>query len=215
MPLLDCVIDVSHWNNVIDFNEVKQSGIVGVILKASQGTAYADPTYHERRQQALDCGLLSGAYHFGEGGNVATQVEHFLSTTDPTATDLLVLDWEPYSQGPIMTRAEAEDFVCRVEAQAGRWPGLYSGQSFLYEQLGSGFTAVASPLRHCFLWIARYSSERPVVPVIWPTFSLWQYTDQGTVPGVDGLVDRNQWNGTLENLYRLWGVLPPEETSLA
>jgi lysozyme len=204
MPLLDCVIDLSHHNQVTSFDAVRQAGIAGVIHKASQGDSFVDNQYHERRAAALAAGLLWGAYHFGEAGPVLPQVRHFLDTVQPTPTDLLVLDFEPCEA--TMARQSAELFVDEVYIHTGRWCGLYSGMAFCQDTLG---TSTETPLARCWLWLARYSTQPPEVPPAWSAFSLWQYTDQGSVPGVEGNCDKNKFNGTLEQLYQLWGVPAP------
>ncbi len=206
--MLNAVIDISHHNTVASFQQGKDNGIVGVIHKATQGRTVIDAKYHARRQRALDVGLLWGAYHFGTKGNVGQQVDHFLETTTPTDTDLLVLDFEPDGVSGTMLRSEAEEFVTLVNQRIGRFPGLYSGQSFLREKVGSNTTTV---LKNCFLWVARYSSQQPEPPPAWNTFTFWQYTDGNMgdqphqVPGI-GRCDRDKFNGSLDGLKRLWGV---------
>lgn len=206
--MLNNVIDISHHNNVASFQQVKDNGIVGVFHKATQGRTVVDAKYHARRQRALDVGLLWGAYHFGTKGNVTEQVDHFLQVTNPVATDLLVLDFEPNGESGTMTLSEAEQFVTLVNQRTGRFPGLYSGQSFIREKVGSNTTTV---LKNCFLWIARYSSQLPNVPAAWTTFTFWQYTDGNAgdqphqVPGI-GRCDRDKFNGDLAALKKLWGV---------
>jgi len=206
--MINAVIDISHHNTVTSFQEIKNNGIIGVIHKATQGRTLVDAKYHNRRQRALDVGLLWGAYHFATKGNVEAQVDHFLETVNPTATDLLVLDFEPNGESGTMTRAEAERFVTLVNQKVGRFPGLYSGQAFIREKVGTNTTTV---LKNCFLWIARYSSQKPIVPPAWKTFTMWQYTDGAfgpqphQVPGV-GRCDRDQFNGDEAGLKRLWGV---------
>ena len=199
--MLDVIIDISHHNTISDWSKIKQSGILGVIHKATQGTTFVDEKYHECRQQALAQNLLFGAYHFGECGDPQAQAQHFLDTVQPEPSDLLVLDFEPCSA--TMALQDAELFVRIVVEATGRLPGLYSGQSFLTDCC-LGITQTV--LQGCFLWIARYSMQMPVVPPLWETWSLWQYTDSGMVPGVTGACDRNQWNGDEAGLYRLWGV---------
>lgn len=207
MPLLNVVTDLSHHNTVGSFQSIKDAGILGIIHKATQGTGFVDPKYDERRPAALSRGLLWGAYHFGTHGDVRGQVNHFLDVVNPDPTTLLVLDFEPNPRDDDMTLAEAESFVEKVEDQIGRFPGLYSGQSFINEQLGNNTSTV---LKNCFLWIARFSSQLPRVPPAFPTFTLWQYTDgaQGPnpheVPGV-GRCDRDKFNGDEAGLRRLWG----------
>lgn len=200
--MLDVVLDLSHHNPVYDWSAIKASGISGVIHKATQGATYIDPTYHERRAQALESGLLWGAYHFGELGYPLTQAEHFLSVVQPEPTDLLVLDFEDYID-TTMTLEEAEDFVYHIWATTGRLPGLYSGEAFLTEQLA---TRTRTLLSGCWLWMACYNPEPPVVPPCWETWSMWQYSCEGTIAGIEGPCDRNKFQGTLAQLYQLWNV---------
>jgi lysozyme len=209
--MLNAVIDLSHHNTIQSFTALPRVGIYGVIHKATQGTTFVDSEYAERQAQALDAGLLWGAYHFGEGGRaVADQVAHFLDTTQPGPTDLLVLDWEPCSQAPPMTLAEAEEFVTLVGAATGRIPGLYMGMSFCEEQCAG---CTSSPLQDCFLWLARYSDTPPVVPPLWSVWTFWQYTDgcagpqPHRAPGI-GRCDRDKFNGDAGGLHRLWGLGP-------
>jgi lysozyme len=207
MPLLNAVIDLSHHNTVTSFQEVKGDGILAVIHKATQGTGFVDAEYDRRRAGALAAGLFWGAYHFGVGGDVQGQVNHFLDIVNPDPTDLLVLDFEPNPRGPTMTLAEAESFVTKVQGQTGRFPGLYSGHFFLREQLGNNTNTV---LKNCFLWIARFSSQLPEIPPAFPTFTLLQYTDGNDGPqphqvrGI-GRCDRDKFNGDEAGLRKLFG----------
>jgi len=61
------IVDLSHWNQSVDFKLAKEDGILGVIHKATQGLQYVDPTYEERQKAAEEVNLLWGAYHFGTG----------------------------------------------------------------------------------------------------------------------------------------------------
>jgi lysozyme len=103
-----------------------------------------------------------------------------------------------------MTLEEARAFVTHVHRVTGRWPGLYSGH-YIKGLLG---TASDSVLANCWLWLAQYGPT-PVVPVNWPTWTLWQYTDGGlgpephVVPGI-GRCDRDKFNGSLSGLRKLW-----------
>ncbi len=51
MPLLNAVIDISHFNNVTSFQDVRNAGIIGVINKATQGLTGVDGTYGTRKPQ--------------------------------------------------------------------------------------------------------------------------------------------------------------------
>lgn len=211
---INVIIDISHHNgDNLDFVKAKQAGIVGIIHKATQGFTFKDKRYETNRRKALDTGLLWGAYHFGVGGDGSDQADHFLNTVNPGPDTLLVLDYEPNLTGSTMTLDQAREFVSHVGTLRGRVPGLYSGH-LIKEQLGN----VRTPdplLSQCFLWIAQYS-QAPVptnIPPTWPTWTLWQYTDGNaglephSVPGI-GDCDRDKFNGSLENLKKLWGVEP-------
>jgi len=71
-------------------------------------------------------------------------------------------------------------------------------------------SSTTTPLRNCWLWIARYSPALPVVPKAWQRFVLWQYTDGNAgmqphqVPGI-GRCDRDKFDGDEVTLRQLWG----------
>ncbi len=208
MPFLNAVIDLSHHNTLTSLQPAKDSGILGVIHKATQGTTYVDPTYEQRRALAQAAGLLWGAYHFGEAGNVDQQVAHFLDVAKPGPTDLLVLDFETNTTGDTMSVAEAADFVGQVFTRTGSYPTLYSGYAFFKAKLAA---AATTPLVNCRLWIARYGDNEPTLPAPFNTYALWQYTDGSigpdphTVPGI-GACDRDTFNGDELTLRTFWGA---------
>jgi lysozyme len=207
MELPNVVIDLSHHNTVTSFQQVKDAGILGVIHKATEGTSFVDPRYKKRRTAALAAGLFWGAYHFGTGGHPEGQADHFLEVVAPGPTDLLALDFEHNPSGPTMTLAEAEAFVTRINDQTGRFPGIYSDESFINQHLGNNTGTI---LKECFLWIAKFSTELPHIPPAFERFTLLQYTDgvhgptPHTVPGV-GPCDRDKFNGTEDGVRRLFG----------
>lgn len=206
MPI-NVVVDVSHHNGNIDLRKAKQAGIMAVIHKATQGIGMFDSRYEANRQQAQAAGLLWGAYHFGTKMNGTAQADFFLSKATPNDQTLLVLDYEPNGNST-MTLDQARAFVTRVKAATGRFPGLYSG-NLIKEQLGG---LPADPvLSQCFLWLAQYSTQPNNIPPTWPTWTLWQYTDgvAGPAPhSVEGIgpCDRDQFNGTVDQLRQFWGA---------
>jgi lysozyme len=205
MALLNAVIDLSHHNTVMSFQQIKVNGIIGVIHKATESTQFVDAEYADRRRAAVSAGLLFGSYHFAAQGDPKGQADHYLDIAD--STDLMVLDFEPNAQDGTMTLAEAETFVTRIHDQTDRFPGLYSGESFINDQLGNNTGTI---LKKCFLWIAKFSATRPSLPPAFPTLTLWQYTDGSAgpqphaVPGV-GRCDRDMFNGDEAGLRRLFG----------
>ena len=197
---LNVVIDLSHFNTVTSFTDIKSAGIAGIIHKATQGTNWSDPTYAGRKPQALAAGLLWGAYHFGTNADGAEQAQYFLKIVNPGPNDLLALDFEenPSSQ---MTIAQAEQFVTEVFTQTGRYPGFYS-DALAGKLLGNNKSAI---LANCWFWRAQYGSSAPIVPPTWSTWTMWQYTESGPVSGISAPCDRDTFNGTMDQLSQLWG----------
>ncbi len=209
---INVVVDISHHNGNVDLMKAKQAGIVGVIHKGTQGTGMFDNTYDQNRQKAQAAGLLWGAYHFGTNTDGAAQADFFLSKINADKQTLLVLDYEPNGKST-MRFAQARAFVQRIKEVTGRFPGLYSG-SLIKQQLGG---KPPDPVfSQCFLWIAQYGPAPRGIPKTWSSWTFWQYTDGAVGPmphAVDGIgpCDRDQFNGTLEELQALWGGASNEE----
>jgi len=204
---INVVVDISHHNGNVDLSQAQQAGLVGVIHKATQGTGMTDNMYVTNRQKAQAAGLLWGAYHFGANADGAAQADFFLSKAAADNQTLLVLDYEPNGNST-MTLAQAQAFVQRIKDQTGKFPGLYSG-SLIKQQLGG---KPPDPLlSQCFLWLAQYGPAPTNIPQTWSTWTMWQYTDGNvgpqphSVPGI-GNCDRDQFNGTIDQLKQLWGV---------
>lgn len=197
---LNAVIDLSHFNTVTSFAEIKSAGIVGIIHKATEATNWSDSTYAARKTQALAAGLWWGAYHFGTNADGAAQAEYFLSKVNPGPTDLLALDFEENTQSQ-MTIAQAEQFVTEVFNQTGRYPGFYS-DALAGKMLGNNKSEI---LANCWFWRAQYGTSEPIVPPTWSTWTMWQYTSAGPVSGISAPCDRDTFNGTMDELSQLWG----------
>ncbi len=197
------VIDIYHGDEVAPdgFVQARRFGILGVIHKASEGSAMVDQTYARRRSMAKDAGLLWGAYHFIRPVAVSDQVDLFLRAAQPDQDTLLALDYEVDS----VSLDQARDFIAHVEAKVGRSVVLYSGNT-IKEKLGNRIDPWWGARR---LWLAQYGPA-PRVPPTWAKAWLWQYTGDGQgpsphqVPGIQGSIDINHWDGTDDELRAQW-----------
>jgi lysozyme len=195
------VIDLSHHQATVNFVQVATARR-GVIHKATQGASYVDPRFRPREALARSVSLLWGSYHFGDGSSVAAQVKNYLNAVAPGT--LLVLDVEENSAGSTMTQAQAEEFVQRVQGALGVYPVVYGGAGYLgafrLKPVGT------SVLEQCPVWWAQYTTTAipSRLPSAWPTWSLWQYTDRGACPGVQGGCDNNAFNGDNAALELFW-----------
>ena len=195
------VIDVSHHQpDPIDWTRVRHSGTMGVILKATEGVDYEDPTYGVRAAEARNAGLFVSAYHFLRPGDISAQMDSFVATANLPRGGRLVVDFED----PASTFDELEEAVLHLFAMRDYQVTVY-GSNVLVDACKGQYSEV---LGKTALWQARYSSTPPQVPTnIWPTWSLWQYTDEAIVDGITGPCDANRWNGDPDALAN-WFQLP-------
>ena len=200
------IVDLSHFDDVQDWNAVTEFGILGVINKATEGLGMIDKTFSIRRKPAADHGLLYGAYHFLRPGDPAAQADHFLevvNSVDDPKDLLLALDHEDRN----VPLANAKQFLARVQEQAGRRAVLYSG-FLIKEQLGDGRDALLAQHR---LWLSHFSSN-PVCPLNWEQPWIIQFTGDGKGPGphqvpgivIDGGIDLDHYGGSAEQLKAEW-----------
>jgi lysozyme len=199
----DVVIDLSHWQTSVNFVSAKAAGITAVILKATQGSRWIDKTFAMRYAAARTAGLLVGAYHFLDNSSPERQVEHLLSVAGDCR--VLALDAEPNGMGGTVSVPQVAEAAARLHMATGRAPLIYVGR---YGPDGRGTGFPNSVLSRCPLWLSAYNS-RPVCPLGWSSWMLWQHTD-GTVgsdvkpvPGI-GRCDRSRFAGTVADLRTWW-----------
>jgi len=182
------VLDLSHWETVDSWEEVKNSGIVGIIYKATEGSSYTDDTYEEAKDGAEAAGLLWGAYHFLRPGDMLQQARFFVDVVG-TGLDLYCADHEDYG----VSIEELKEFMLEVLRMTGKHCILYSGH-VLKEQIGNSTDEVLGKFR---LWIAHYTgNSQPDWPKqIWPQWWLWQYSETGKAPGISDETDLNRYSG--------------------
>lgn len=192
------VLDISHHNTIHDFAALKAAGILGIIHKCTQGTGYADPMYAPRRKLATDAGLLWGAYAFNTGAPVAAQIAQFFSHAEPDAQTLMALDFEdnPDSQ---MSIDQAEAFLMQGAEKLNRPLVFYSGNR-VKDLAGYKPDGILAAHR---LWLAQYGPiAKPQAS--WSKPWLWQFSERGKLPGTDGNLDFNFYDGSAESLKSEW-----------
>lgn len=116
-------IDISGWQAGIDVAKVvKNGGLGGVIVKATEGLGYVDKHCDKFIQQCILNGIPFGFYHFGRNSNAKAEAEFFReSTTGYEGHGIPVLDWEA-DQSVSWVNA----FVERYHELTGIWPWVYA-----------------------------------------------------------------------------------------
>jgi len=193
------VLDLSHWNVVPkDFSATKEAGIVAIIHKCTESTTVVDNKVQARHFLAREADMAFGLYHFLRKGNQKEAAKFFVHTAvalDVLDDDtLLVADHEDHNV-PI---DQLSIFLEQVEKLAGRQPAIYSGH-VLKDQCAT----VGYPFPNR-LWLCHYCEAPPVLPVGCQSYWLWQYTDKGSIAGVQSPVDLNHFDGETEPFLEGW-----------
>jgi lysozyme len=97
-----------------------------------------------------------------------------------------------------------------VEAVLGFAPLVYTGPWYVNRP---GWGPAPAELAQYGLWLAAYQATMPRPPAPWSFVAIWQHTSSGRVPGIDGDVDLNVFNGPRERLSlygKPGGVVEPE-----
>jgi GH25 family lysozyme M1 (1,4-beta-N-acetylmuramidase) len=195
-------VDLASYQGAPDFARVKQAGYVFAITKVSEDTTYIFPGFRRNRSEChrLDMGV--GFYHFARGHNPTEEADYFLGaigTLQPGEN--LVLDWEISHPDAV---GWAHTFMSRCYARTGVRPWIYTNWSTATRLPWGDVAAAGFPL-----WLARYDgrTDFPGVPY-WGTPICKQYSDAGQVPGINGKVDLDCFNGDLA-MFRRFGAGGP------
>ena len=190
-------VDVSAWQGTISWSKVKADGRVFAFARVSDGTKYPDSKFAANWPAMKSVGLVRGSYQF------------FRPSQDPTAQAKLLLarigtlgpnDLPPVidvessdgmSASTVISRVKT--WLAVVEKGTGRKPIIYTASGF-WSSLGSPSFA-GYPL-----WVANWGVSCPNLPGGWKDWKFWQYSDSGSVSGISGGVDVNQFNGSLAEL---------------
>jgi GH25 family lysozyme M1 (1,4-beta-N-acetylmuramidase) len=197
-------IDISHWQGEIDWTQVAGADKAFAMMKATEDTDYIDPTYGINRARAVAAGLIVGAYHYAQpstvAGSATAQADHFVDVAGFATGDLPpMLDLEgPNDLSDAQMEAWIREFLERVYERTGVRGQVYTSPSWWSREVGD--TAWFATNGYRVITVAHWTTApAPTVPAgDWAGFgwTFWQYTSNGSVPGIAGRVDLDRYNGT-------------------
>lgn len=189
-------IDVSKWNGNIDWNRVKNSGIDYVIIRAGYGASTVDAKFKTYIEGAASAGLKVGVYWFSYATTpekAALEAKKCLETVSPYRNSItypIFFDYEYDSvkyannNGVTITKNLATEiarsFINTVKS-SGYKTGIYTNKDFSSNYFSENL------INSTNLWIAKYNSTTNYNG----SYSMLQYTEKGSVPGINGYVDLN------------------------
>lgn len=198
-PIVDG-IDVSQWQGEVNFVAVRNANYRFAIARAASGTK-PDEKFATNWSKMKSAGLIRGVYqYFRPALDGATQANVLLDVVE-RAGGLEASDFPPVidveelgGRTPAQMMVEVRKWVDVVQRRTGRRPIIYANQHW-EEEYGNP-SNLGLPL-----WVAKYTTQWcPQIPSAWSDWVMWQYSEKGSVPGIQGPVDLNRFNGTLADL---------------
>lgn len=181
-------MDISVWQpGFTDFISFKKAGYGYLICKISEGQS-VDKCFEQHYANCIKNNVPVGAYVFSHATNNAkaiAEANYALKILNGRKLDLpIFIDLEAsdinYGWNVDITPV-ALAFGEAIKSAGYKW-GVYANQSWLINKLDIAALRKAGAI----IWCAKYSDEKPTVYC-----DIWQYSDNGTVPGFSHKVDMN------------------------
>lgn len=186
------VIDVSQHNGQIDFRQARESGVEAVMIRSSWGHFVEDIKFREFVRGCEDAGLPYGLYHYSYALNEQEMIREADGLVNlarqfaprmPVAIDMEDADGYKRQNGTLYNK-ELNTEICRYTCQrieeAGFYPMIYANLDWMRTKL------LPERFSRYDLWLAQWNTQGPSLPC-----GMWQYTSDGSVPGIRGRVDLN------------------------
>ncbi len=191
-------IDVSRYNVVTDWNAVKAAGVEYVIIRCGyrgygSGVLVEDSSFKNHIQGATAAGLKIGIYFFSQAINEREAVEEASMVLNLVKgyniTYPIFIDVEysnPDRDGradslSVSARTAVVKAFCQTIQNSGYKAGIYANKSWLTSYVDM------NQLNAYTVWLAQYAST----PTYTGKYDMWQYTDEGSLPGIPGDIDLN------------------------
>lgn len=200
-------IDVARYQGTIDWKKVAESGVDFAIVRVgyrtlTDGKIFADTNARYNMQEAAKYGIKVGAYFFSTAITKEEAIEEANWVADYIAkykiTYPVVYNCEGFDSAGnrhySLTKTQRTDmamaFLDRI-VERGYSPMFYASKS---EMEGDAKWEVSRMQGKYKIWVAQYPAT-PYPQTAKSSYSgkhdMWQYTNNGTVPGISKPVDMN------------------------
>lgn len=217
-------VDVSEYQEDIDFTALKNAGIDFVIIRCgyrgwTSGVLVEDSRFRENISKAEEAGMPYGVYIFSQAvspSEAAEEASMIMELCEGYTPDLpYAIDIEacgtaddPGRQNLLSAqeRTQIVKTFANVIASRGGEPMLYSNKRWLEDNMDLSEIT-------CKLWYAMWpgededdTGENPNNDALEPDpdkvpdmeVEIWQYSSKGQVDGIEPLVDLNAWVPSVE-----------------
>ncbi|MBR6034289.1 MAG: glycoside hydrolase family 25 protein [Clostridia bacterium] len=193
-------IDLSEYQSNVDWERVKQAGVEFVILRlgyrgyGKAGRLVLDNKFEEYYHSAIEMGIKVGVYFFSQAINeeeAKQEADLIVSNIKDKNIELpIFFDLEKIKNADGRANELNKEEITRIThafcnaiKENGYTPGIYGISKSYTTRLN------LEEFNDTTKWHAEYS-EKPLYPY---EFEFWQYTESGTVPGINGNVDIDLW----------------------
>lgn len=190
-------IDISEHQGEIDWGQVKGAGIDFAIIRAGYrtyggGVVTMDESFTDNLEKAHAAGIETGVYFFSQATTTDEAIEEADAVLDAISgydiTYPVVYDWELIFDDQARTDGVSVEALadccvafCERVKSAGYTPMIYQNKSTAMHKLD------LPRLKDYGFWLAEYGDK----PTYYYKYDIWQYSSDGTVPGINGRVDLN------------------------
>lgn len=193
------VITLSKDNKIPEnLKLARNQGVIGMVHKATSGTDSVDEKAEARIYLAKEAGMLIGLSHcITKDGSANEQVKHFVDTATALGLEdnwLLAVEYDDEK----VDVGKVTDFLEALEAKTKRAPVVFGGPV-----LKDKLQKIDRRLIRFRLWLLQHEAMADF-PLGWKSYFLWQYTDDGTVPGVTPPTACSDYVGSDEQLASEW-----------
>ncbi|MBV9382158.1 MAG: hypothetical protein JOY82_01075 [Streptosporangiaceae bacterium] len=202
-------VDVASYQHpggeAIDWRQVAAAGYKFASVKATEGTYYINPYAAADVVAARRWGMYMTYYAFAipNEGSGAAQADYLLWHSHWRADGRMLppeldIEYDPYSSNECYGISQRSmvgwiaSFSNEIRRLTGELPIIYTTADWWNTCTGGNRWFGANPL-----WVAAYAAGSPPLPAGWRTWTFWQYTSSGTVPGIPspGNTDLSYFNG--------------------
>lgn len=187
------VADISSAQKGLTIAELKDAGIVAVVIKATEGAGYRNPLFAGWLAEAQALGMLTAAYHFmhpvsqisaaAQAANILSVVPHDVPVFLDDEAGATLADGQAVADLLVAAHETLAGQYNWARPRAGCWwraaylSDPHGSAGHAYQQLGGDRAAE---------WA--HGED------------LWQFCQHGDVPGFSGDVDFSAFRGTLAQL---------------
>lgn len=182
-------IDISTWQEKVDYSKLKSQGIDFVIIRCGYGKneSQKDNMFEKHYKGCKNAGLKVGAYLYSyvtSIENAKLEAENCLKFIKEKQFDLpIYYDVEDKITQPLgrITITQCIIEFCKIIEQAGFKAGIYANLNWFNNYID------VDKISNYSLWVAQWNNKCTANF----NYDIWQYTSSGELEGINGNVDMN------------------------